>query len=83
MNRSKIYAMSLCIAMSAVTPFGLVSVANAATSEDLDHSSQQALQNLYSTHPTAEALAHKAKAILIFPNIVKAGLVFGGSFGEG
>ena len=55
----------------------------AATAEDLDKDSAQALQSLYKTSPSAEVLAKKAKAILIFPKIIKAGLVFGGSYGEG
>ena len=55
----------------------------ATTAEELDKESRQALQSLYKDHPFAESLSHKAKAILIFPNIVKAGLVFGGSYGEG
>lgn len=83
MNRSKIYATALFMALSCATPLGFISTANADTPKDLDSRSQQALQTLYSTHPSAEALSHKAKAILIFPNIVKAGLVFGGSYGEG
>jgi lipid-binding SYLF domain-containing protein len=57
--------------------------ANAATSEDLDRDADQALHNLYRTNPLAESIGHKARAILIFPNIVKAGLVFGGAYGEG
>jgi lipid-binding SYLF domain-containing protein len=83
MIRSKIYATALFIAMSSAIPLGLISTANADTTVDLDSRSQQALQNLYASHPSAEAISHKAKAILIFPNIVKAGLVFGGSYGEG
>ncbi len=59
------------------------SVALAATAEDLDKDSAQALQALYKTNPTAEAISKKAKAILVFPKVVKAGLVFGGSYGEG
>ncbi len=55
----------------------------AATAEDLDRDAAQALQALYKTRPSAEAIAKKAKAILVFPKIVKAGLVFGGSYGEG
>lgn len=42
-----------------------------------------ALQTLYQTHPLAESFSHSAKAVLVFPNVVKAGLVFGGSYGEG
>jgi lipid-binding SYLF domain-containing protein len=55
----------------------------AATAEDLDKDSRQALQTLARTNPLAEKLSHTAKAILVFPNVVKAGLVFGGSYGEG
>jgi lipid-binding SYLF domain-containing protein len=55
----------------------------AATAQDINRDSQQALQRLYRTNPLAENLSHSAKAILIFPNIVKAGFIFGGSYGEG
>lgn len=41
------------------------------------------MQTLYKTEPVAKTLAKNAKGILVFPNIVKAGLVFGGSYGEG
>lgn len=64
--------------LMAVSP-----ASRAATAEDLDRDSQQALQTLYRGSPSAEALSRKAKAILVFPKIVKAGLVFGGSYGEG
>ena len=57
--------------------------AYAATEADLNRDSDQALQTLYKLHPFAEKLSHNAKAILIFPNVVKAGLIFGGAYGEG
>jgi lipid-binding SYLF domain-containing protein len=57
--------------------------ASAATAENLDKDSHQALQTLYKAEPVAETLSHSAKAVLVFPNMVKAGLVFGGSYGEG
>jgi len=57
--------------------------AAAATADDLGRDYKQALQTLYKSRPVAETISHKAKAILVFPNIVKAGLVFGGSYGEG
>lgn len=78
-------AVTLAV-MLAATPLitaGMAAPASAATTDDLDRDSKQALQSLYRLNPLAESLAHKAKAILIFPNIVKAGLVFGGSYGEG
>lgn len=57
--------------------------ANAATAADLNADAAQALKVLYKTNPVAESIGHKAKAILVFPKILKAGLVFGGSYGEG
>jgi lipid-binding SYLF domain-containing protein len=55
----------------------------AASAEDLAKDADQALHALYKTSPVAEAIAKKSRAILVFPKIVKAGLVFGGSYGEG
>lgn len=55
----------------------------AATADDLNQDAAQALQTLYKSHPEAELLSKNAKAVLIFPKIIKAGLVFGGSYGEG
>jgi lipid-binding SYLF domain-containing protein len=55
----------------------------AATAEDLNADATQALNTLYTTHPEAKRLAQTAKAVLVFPKIIKAGLVFGGSYGEG
>ena len=57
--------------------------AHAETKADLNQACSLALQKLEQSDPFATRLAHEAKAILIFPNIVKAGLVFGGSYGEG
>lgn len=55
----------------------------AATAEDLGKDAAQALATLYGHNPTAELIGKKAKAILVFPKVIKAGLVFGGSYGEG
>lgn len=54
-----------------------------ASAADLDRSSSEALQTLYRTNPVAEDIAKIAKAELVFPNIVRAGLIFGGGYGEG
>jgi len=72
--------------MLSVSPMAMVSVASsayAATSEDLDKDSRQALNKLYDTSAVAKDISKTAKAILVFPNIVKAGLIFGGGYGEG
>ena len=62
---------------------GIFNYASASSTEDLNKDSTQALNMLTKSNPLAASLASKAKAILIFPNIVKAGLVFGGAYGEG
>jgi len=81
-DRRSLLAMSLMSA--AACSIGAISErANAASAEDLDRSSAQALQTLFRTHPVAADIGKTAKAGLVFPNIVKAGLIFGGSYGEG
>jgi len=73
----------LLIGTLAAVSFGAIPSTRAATPEDLNQDADQALQRLTSTNPFAAVLAKKAKAVLIFPNIVKAGLIFGGAYGEG
>lgn len=71
------------LAVGAVMLGGPVGDAIAATAEDLNKDAGQALTTLYGRNPTAEVIAKKAKAILVFPKVIKAGLVFGGAYGEG
>jgi lipid-binding SYLF domain-containing protein len=49
----------------------------------LTSASQSALQALYSQVPLAKQLESKAQAILVFPEVTKAGLGIGGQYGEG
>ena len=75
---------SFLILAAATLSLGAVSRhAQAATAADLDRDAAQALQTLYKSNPVAKTIASKAKAVLVFPNVIKAGLVFGGSYGEG
>ena len=75
--------LTLMFAAASIVSMSVMNQASAATAEDLDKDSRQALQTLYQSEPVAETLSRTAKAVLVFPNIVKAGLVFGGSYGEG
>jgi lipid-binding SYLF domain-containing protein len=69
-------AVALSLGLPTVQAF-------AATAEDLNQDAAQALQALYKAHPESALLSKNAKAVLVFPKIIKAGLVFGGSYGEG
>ena len=73
----------LILATATLVVMSVMNQANAATAEDLDKDSHQALQTLYKAEPLAEKFSRTAKAVLVFPTVIKAGLVFGGSYGEG
>jgi len=77
--------LALALASTAALPISATTFAsaNAATAEDLNNDASQALQTLYKTNPLAEKISKQARAVLVFPKIIKAGLVFGGSYGEG
>lgn len=72
------------ILAAATFSLGLIgNQAYAASAGDLDRDASEALQTLYKHNPVAESISRKATAILVFPKVIKAGLVFGGSYGEG
>ena len=53
------------------------------TAAQIDREVNIALTKLYETTPSAKKLASKAKGILVFPNIVKAGFIGGAEYGKG
>jgi lipid-binding SYLF domain-containing protein len=57
--------------------------AEAASTAQIDRGATRALSQLYAAQPEASALGKRAAAILVFPTIVKAGLVIGGQIGVG
>ena len=67
----------------AIFSIQVVKAQAADSREDLDRQATQALQTLIKNNPVAADFSKMSKAILVFPKIVKAGLVFGGSCGEG
>ena len=54
-----------------------------ASAAELNREAAAALQTLYDSEPAAKALGAKAKGILVFPSIIKAGFIVGGQYGEG
>jgi lipid-binding SYLF domain-containing protein len=64
---------------------GVVSApaAVAASKAELDRDAARALKGLYASNTAARTLGAKAKGVLVFPRIVKAGYMFGGQIGEG
>ena len=64
---------------TSATGANVVKGANA----EMDQEAKAALKSLYASTPQARDLARKAKGILVFPDVLKAGLIVGGQHGEG
>ena len=54
-----------------------------ATQAEINQNAATALQELYRSMPFAKKLLPKAKAILVFPQVYKAGFIIGGQSGNG
>ena len=57
--------------------------AEAARAAEISGQANAALKKLYASQPSAKILGDKAKAVLVFPKILKAGFMFGGQGGDG
>lgn len=55
----------------------------AGSAADISRDSNAALQKLYASNPEARHLANKAKGVLVFPGILKAGFIVGAQYGNG
>jgi lipid-binding SYLF domain-containing protein len=51
--------------------------------QSLDAAVDAALAQLYASDPASRELVAKSRAVLVFPSIVTAGFVVGGSYGQG
>jgi lipid-binding SYLF domain-containing protein len=71
------------IGVALLTSGTLGQIVHAGSAAELDRKAAAAEKNLLATHEAARTLAKEARAILVFPNIVKGGFMFGGQFGDG
>lgn len=62
---------------------GFAVPASAASKAEIDAKVQQAIEEFYKQTSAGKALAQKAAGILVFPEVVKAGIGVGGEYGEG
>jgi lipid-binding SYLF domain-containing protein len=82
MNRTATAVMLALLVSSAPVP-AISRSAAAMSAAEIDRDATAALTKLYASQPSAKLLARQAKGILVFPNMVKAGFMFGGQIGEG
>jgi lipid-binding SYLF domain-containing protein len=80
-TRRTFAACALAVA-SMASPMA-TSFAHADSREQLADNGIRALHKLETIEPRSRFFAHHAKAVLVFPSVLKAGFVFGGETGNG
>lgn len=80
LNRATVSFFSFLIVVFSI---GGAQIATAETAPAIEAKVDVALKTLYASSPAAKELAGVAKGILVFPEVVKAGLVVGGQYGVG
>ncbi len=75
--------LTTALLLAAIVVSAGAPVAHALDEEKLARNAEASLKNLYASNTSARLLGEKARAILVFPNIVKAGFMFGGQIGDG
>ena len=75
--------MTVTLSLAAVSMGFCVREARAETAQELEQDARTKLGRLTSAVPAARDLSKRARAILVFPSVVKAGLMIGGQYGEG
>jgi lipid-binding SYLF domain-containing protein len=82
MLRARLVSGLLALALATTSSLYAVP-AFAASAAEIDKNASAVMGKLYEKHPEAKKLTAKAKAILIFPSVYKAGFMFGAQYGEG
>lgn len=72
-----------CLAMASAFGPLAISSAHADSRAELADNGVRALHTLQSMEPRSRFFAQHARAVLVFPSILKAGFVFGGESGNG
>ena len=83
MKRKTLIGIVSLISFIAFVGWLSVEPSFSATAAEIDRQVDEALAKLYETVPAAKELAKNAKGILVFPKMVKGGIIVGGQYGEG
>jgi lipid-binding SYLF domain-containing protein len=67
----------------AAAALGMAEAAVAADAKLLEQDARGALRVLYAGSPGAKALGERSKGMVVFPKVIKAGIVLGGQSGDG
>ena len=58
-------------------------VSKASSAEEINNAANATFHRFVEANPSAEELGRKAAGVLVFPSVVKAGMLLGGQYGEG
>jgi lipid-binding SYLF domain-containing protein len=78
----RLAAVLAVVALLAASSLPVPSAVGASRSE-IERDVDSALAKMWTDVPNSRMLAQQATAILVFPNIVKAGFLFGAQYGDG
>jgi lipid-binding SYLF domain-containing protein len=59
------------------------SASKASSAQEINDAANATLHRFVQQNPSAEELGRKAAGVLVFPSVVKAGMLVGGQYGEG
>ena len=82
MVKTRVGASLLAVALVVTTSMN-TQPAVAASATEINRDVDTALPKLYADIPDARTLAEKARGVLVFPNVVKAGFLLGAQYGDG
>src|SRR5215510_5692081 len=82
MVKARVGTTLLALALVATTSVNPQPAA-AASAAEINRDVDAALSRLYSDVPDARTFGERARGVLVFPNIVKAGFLFGAQYGDG
>jgi lipid-binding SYLF domain-containing protein len=69
--------------LAAITLLFSTISGSAETAAEIDRDVDSAIEKLYAGSPVAKELSKVAKGILVFPDVIKGGLIVGGQYGKG
>lgn len=80
---TKFLSSRRALLVCAVASLGVAGVVAAADLKALEQDARAAVQSLYAGSPGAKALGERSKGMVVFPRVVKGGLVVGAQSGDG
>ena len=82
-SRTTRRSLVLCTPMLAAPMLAATQPAAAATARQLHDEADRARERMYRTFPRTRELSEQAAGVLMFPRVLKAGLLIGGQTGDG